>query len=97
MIFLIIILKKIINGKELVILFLLFKRYYHLFASSFYMITYNLLENVLYKKINDRSINTLEIMNEIYDYEYSNLGIDYIESFENQDLINYEKIEFIYG
>ena len=83
MIFLIIILKKIINGKELVILFLLFKRYYHLFASSFYMITYNLLENVLYKKINDRSINTLEIMNEIYDYEYSNLGIDYIESFEN--------------
>ena len=97
MIFLIIILKKIINGKELVILFLLFKRYYHLFASSFYMITYNLLENILYKKINDRSINTLEIMNEIYDYEYSNLGIDYIESFENQDLINYEKIEFIYG
>lgn len=97
MIFLIIILKKIINGKELVILFLLFKRYYHLFASSFYMITYNLLENVLYKKINDRSINTLKIMNEIYDYEYSNLGIDYIESFENQDLINYEKIEFIYG
>ena len=83
MIFLIIILKKIINGKELVILFLLIKRYYHLFASSFYMITYNLLENVLYKKINDRSINTLEIMNEIYDYEYSNLGIDYIESFEN--------------
>ena len=83
MIFLIIILKKIINGKELVILFLLFKRYYHLFASSFYMITYNLLENILYKKINDRSINTLEIMNEIYDYEYSNLGIDYIESFEN--------------
>ena len=61
MIFLIIILKKIINGKELVILFLLFKRYYHLFASSFYMITYNLLENVLYKKINDRSITDVYV------------------------------------
>ena len=92
---------KKISENELVNVSLVFKRNYHLFASACYMITYNLLEEVLNKKINGRPItdfycekfislinnnlvsdDTLETINEIYDYEYSNLGIDYSENYE---------------
>ena len=48
--------KNKINEIELINISLMFKRNLHLFASSCYMISYNLLEDVLNKMINDKPI-----------------------------------------
>ena len=76
------------------------------------MITYNLLEEVLNKKINGRPIidfyceklislindnfvqdDTFEDICDIYEYEYSNLGIDYTENYEDNYSNIYQEIE----
>ena len=103
---------KKISEKELINISLVFKRNYHLFASACYMITYNLLEEVLNKKINGRPIidfyceklislindnfvqdDTFEDICDIYEYEYSNLGIDYTENYEDNYSNIYQEIE----
>ena len=103
---------KKISVKELINISLVFKRNYHLFASACYMITYNLLEEVLNKKINGRPIidfyceklislindnfvqdDTFEDICDIYEYEYSNLGIDYTENYEDNYSNIYQEIE----
>ena len=80
----------------------------HLFASACYMISYNLLEEVLNKKdgslenfykkflqiINDSIImdNNFEELNEISEYEALDIGVDYYECNESSYDLLYDKI-----
>ena len=94
-----------INEKDLFNISLICKRNLNLFASACYMISYNLLEDVLNKKINNKPIidfycekfislindnliadDSFESINEISEYESSNIGMDYYENVE----INYD-------
>ena len=80
----------------------------HLFASACYMISYNLLEEVLNKKdgslenfykkflqiINDSIVmdNNFEELNEISEYEALDIGVDYYECNESSYDLLYDKI-----
>ena len=100
------------NEMDLVNISLIVKRNLHLFASSCYMISYNLLEDVLNKKINGNPIidsyyqkyislinenissdDMIEEISEISEYESLNMGIDYYEDFECNNICEYEQIE----
>jgi RNA-dependent RNA polymerase len=100
-----------INEKDLFNISLICKRNLNLFASACYMISYNLLEDVLNKKINNKPIidfycekfislindnliadDTFESINEISEYESSNIGMDYYENVEMNYDYTYKEI-----
>ena len=101
-----------ISENDLINLSLLFKTNLHLFASACYMITYNLLEEILNKLINNKpslesfcsnyislindnlvTNDTFENINEISEYESSNLGMDYYENIKNNYSCIHKEIE----
>ena len=86
---------------------LYFQNNLNLFASACYMISYNILENILNNKssvnvfcekfkktINDNLImnNDFEDLNEISEYESTNTGLDNYESYESNFFSLYDKI-----
>ena len=104
--------KSKINEIDLINISLMFQRNLHLFASSCYMISYNLLDDVLNKIIKDKPIidiyyqkylslinenlssdDMFEEINEISEYESSNMGINYYEGLECNNEYIYEQIE----
>ena len=93
--------------KDLINNELYFENNLNLFASACYMITYNIVEDVLKKNssvnyycekfretINDNLVmnNDFEELNEISDYESINIGVDSYETYESNCGSLYEQI-----